>query len=84
MNKKILKRVKSTGKKYTTNYKDIKKFFTYFNKNLFKNKLNNFTDILIKKMTNCSGQCVENISYYKGTSFFVLELKPHYKNKEEF
>ena len=38
----------------------------------------------LKKMNNCSGQCVENISYYKGTSFFVLELKPRYKNKLEF
>ena len=35
-------------------------------------------------MKDCSGQCVENISYYKGTSFFVLELKPRYKNKIEF
>ena len=32
----------------------------------------------------CSGQCVENISYYKGTKFYVLELKPRYKNKMEF
>ena len=37
-----------------------------------------------KKFNNCTGQCVENISYYKGTSFFVLELKPRYKNKIEF
>ena len=82
--KKFLKETKPTSKKYITNYKDIKKFFSYFNKILFKNKLNNFNDIKIKKMISCSGQCVENISYYKGTSFFVLELKPRYKNKMDF
>ena len=82
--KRILKETKLTSKKYVTNYKDIKRFFTYFNKILFKDKLNNFNDIKIKKMNNCSGQCVENISYYKGTSFFVLELKPKYKNKIDF
>ena len=35
-------------------------------------------------MNKASGQCVENISYYKGTSFFVLEMMPKYKNKIEF
>ena len=73
--KKILKEKKLSNKKYTTNYKDIKKYFKYFNKKLFKGKLNKFNDVKIRNM-NCSGQCVENISYYKGTSFFVLELKP--------
>tara|TARA_B100000780_G_scaffold245289_1_gene189273 strand:- start:126 stop:542 length:417 start_codon:yes stop_codon:yes gene_type:complete len=82
--KRILKDSKITDKKFTTNYKDIKKYFKYFNKILFKDKLNNFNDIKIKKMVSYSGQCVENISYYKGTSFFVLELKPKYKNKIEF
>ena len=82
--KRILKETKSSGKKYTTNYKDIKKYFKYFNKILFKDKLNKFNDIKIKKMIKSSGQCVENISYYKGTSFFVLEMKPKYKNKKEF
>ena len=69
---------------YKTTYKDINKFFNIFNKALFKNKLIPFNDIKIRKMNNCSGQCVENISYYKGTSFFVLELKPVYKSKIEF
>jgi hypothetical protein len=49
-----------------------------------KKFITNYKDIKIKKMNNCTGQCVENISYYKGTSFFVLELKPRYKNKIEF
>ena len=71
--KKILKGKKLQNKKYTTNYKDIKKYFKYFNKKLFKSKLNKFNDIKIRNM-NCSGQCVENISYYKGTSFFVIIL----------
>ena len=79
----IKKDIKNPSKKYTTNYKDIKKYFKYFNKKLFKNKLNKFNDIKIRKM-KCSGQCVENISYYKGTSFFVLELKPRYKNRIDF
>ena len=35
-------------------------------------------------MVKISGQCVENISYWKGTSFFVLEMMPKYKNKTEF
>ena len=84
LRKRILADTKISNKKFITNYKDIKKYFKYFNNLLFKDKLNNFNDIKIKKMTNCSGQCVENISYYKGTSFFVLELKPRYKNKTEF
>ena len=84
LRKKILKETKNYDKKFITNYKDIKRYFKYFNKTLFKDKLNNFNDIKIKKMNNCSGQCVENISYYKGTSFFVLELKPKYKNKIDF
>ena len=81
--KKIFHKRKLFNKIYTTNYKDIKKYFKYFNKKLFNDKLNKFNDIKIRKM-KCSGQCVENISYYKGTSFFVLELKPRYKSKIEF
>ena len=83
LRKKILKETKSSKKKFITNYKDIKRYFKYFNNILFKDELNFFNDIKIKKM-NCSGQCVENISYYKGTKFYVLELKPRYKNKMEF
>ena len=83
LRKKILKETKISKKKFITNYKDIKRYFKYFNNILFKDELNFFNDIKIKKM-NCSGQCVENISYYKGTKFYVLELKPGYKNKMEF
>jgi hypothetical protein len=78
--KKILKETEISDKKYITTYK----YFKYFNKILFKDKLNSFNDIQIKKLIKASGQCVENISYYKGTSFFVLEMMPKYKNKIEF
>ena len=69
---------------YKTTFKDIKKYFKIFNKSLFKNKLNPFNDIKIKRIFKGSGQCVEHISYRKGTSFFVLEMMPKYKNKSEF
>ena len=82
--KKILKATELSDKKYTVTYKDIKKYFKYFNKILFKDKLNSFNDIQIKRLAKASGQCVENISYCKGTSFFVLEMMPKYKNKTEF
>ena len=82
--KKILKETELSDKKYTATYKDIKKYFKYFNKILFNDKLNSFNDIQIKRLVKASGQCVENISYSKGTSFFVLEMMPKYRNKTEF
>ena len=82
--KKILKETVISDKKYITTYRDIKRYFKYFNKILFKDELNSFNDIKIKKIFKASGQCVENFSYYKGTSFFVLEMMPKYKNKIEF
>ena len=82
--KKILRETKTSDKKYITTYKDIKKYFKYFNKILFEDKLSPFNDVKIKKMIKASGQCIENISYYKGTSCFVLEMMPRYKNKLEF
>ena len=82
--KKILKETELSDKKYIATYRDIKKYFKYFNKILFKDKLNSFNDIQIKRLVKASGQCVENIDYYKGTSFFVLEMMPKYKNKLEF
>ena len=59
--KKILRETKISDKKYITTYKDIKKYFKYFNKILFKDKLNPFNDVKIKKMIKASGQCIENI-----------------------
>ena len=49
LRKRILKESKITDKKFVTNYKDIKKYFKYFNNILFKDKLNNFNDIKIKR-----------------------------------
>ena len=82
--KKILKETELSDKKYTATYKDIKKYFKYFNKILFNDKLHSFNDIQIKRLVKASGQCVENISHSKGTSFFVLEMMPKYRNKTEF
>ena len=52
LRKKIIKETKISNKKFITSYKDIKKYFKYFNNILFKGKLNNFNDIKIKKMNN--------------------------------
>ena len=82
--KRILKDTAESEKKYTTNFKDIRNYFKIFNKSLFKSKLNPFNDVMIKKIVGGSGQCVEYISYRKGTNRFVLEMMPKYKNKMEF
>jgi hypothetical protein len=57
--KRILKETKNTEKKYVTTYKEIKKYFKIFNKSLFKEKLNTFNDIKIKRIIKGTGQCVE-------------------------
>ena len=82
--KRILKDTADCQKKYITNFKDIRNYFKIFNKSLFKNKLNPFNDVKIKRIVRGSGQCVEYISYRKGKNFFVLEMMPKYKNKMEF
>jgi len=43
--KRILRETKDSDKKFTTTFKEIKKYFKIFNKSLFKNKLNPFNDI---------------------------------------
>jgi|TARA_B110000238_G_C15931806_1_gene355041 hypothetical protein len=82
--KRILRDTIDSEKKYITTFKDIKNYFKIFNKSLFKNTLNTFNDVKIKRIVRGSGQCVEYISYRKGTNFFVLEMMPKYKNKMEF
>ena len=82
--KRILREIKDSEKKFVTTYKEIKRYFKIFNKSLFKNELNPFNDIKIKRIIKGSGQCVEYLSYRKGTTFFVLEMMPKYKNKLEF
>ena len=82
--KRILRETKDSDKKFKTTFKETKKYFKIFNKSSFKNKLNPFNDIKIKRIIRGSGQCVEYLSYRKGTTFFVLEMMPKYKNKLEF
>ena len=82
--KRILKESSNLEKNYKTTFKDIKKYFSFFNKALFKEQLNPFNDIQIKKMNGCWGQCVEDYSLRKGTKFFCLEMQKKYPNKKEF
>ena len=82
--KRILRDTVDSEAKYTTTFKDIRNYFKIFNKSLFKNALNSFNNVKIKRIVRGSGQCVEYISYRKGTNFFVLEMMPKYKNKMEF
>jgi hypothetical protein len=82
--KRILRDTVASEAKYTTTFKDIRNYFKIFNKSLFKNALNSFNNVKIKRIVRGSGQCVEYISYRKGTNFFVLEMMPKYKNKMEF
>ena len=67
-----------------TTFKNIKNYFKIFNKAFFKDQLNPFNDIQLKKMNGCWGQCVEDYSLRKGTKFFCLEMQKDYPNKKEF
>jgi hypothetical protein len=82
--KRIIKETANTKFAYKTTFKDIKKYFKILNKVLFKNQLNPFNDIIIKKMNGCWGQCVEDYSLRKGTRFFILEMQPEYNTKKDF
>jgi len=69
---------------YVTKYKDIKKYFKFFNKIIFKNELLPFNDIEIKRLKKALGQCVEYYCLSKGTKSFTLEMNYRYKNKKDF
>ena len=62
--KKILKRDLVSNRKYKTTFKDINKYFKIINKAVFKNVLQPFNDIQIKKIykdetkKSCYGQVV--------------------------
>ena len=43
--KRIIKESSNLEKNYKTTFKDIKKYFNFFNKALFKEQLNPFNDI---------------------------------------
>ena len=88
--KKVLKRELASNRKYKTTYKDIKKYFKVLNKALFKNILQPFNDIQIKKIYKdeskkfCYGQITTWMWERKGTQQFWLEMLPTYRNKKEF
>ena len=88
--KKVLKRELASNRKYKTTYKDIKKYFNVINKALFKNVLQPFNDIQIKKIYKdeskkfCYGQVTTWVWERKGTQQFWLEMLPTYRNKKEF
>ena len=88
--KKVLKRELASNRKYKTTYKDIKKYFKVLNKALFKNILQPFNDIQIKKIYKdeskkfCYGQVTTWMGERKGTQQFWLEMLPTYRNKKEF
>jgi len=88
--KKVLKRELASNRKYKTTYKDIKKYFNVINKALFKNLLQPFNDIQIKKIYKdetkkfCYGQVTTWVWERKGTQQFWLEMLPTYRNKKEF
>ena len=88
--KKVLKRELASNRKYKTTYKDIKKYFKVLNKALFKNILQPFNDIQIKKIYKdeskkfCYGQVTTWMWERKGPQQFWLEMLPTYRNKKEF
>jgi hypothetical protein len=88
--KKVLKRELASNRKYKTTYKDIKKYFNVINEALFKNILQPFNDIQIKKIYKdetkkfCYGQVTTWVWERKGTQQFWLEMLPTYRNKKEF
>ena len=88
--KKALKKEFSSKRQYKTTYKDIKKYFKVLNKALFKNILQPFNDIQIKKIYKdeskkfCYGQVTTWMWERKGTQQFWLEMLPTYRNKKEF
>ena len=78
--KKVLKRELASNRKYKTTYKDIRHYFKVLNKALFKNILQPFNEIQIKKIYKdeskkfCYGQVTTWIWERKGTQQFWLEI----------
>jgi hypothetical protein len=84
--KKKLMPLLSLKEKYSTTYKDIKKFFKILNEGLFDNKLSPFNDIEIKelKYQRCMGQVIQFDSKRKGTRVHKLEMDTKYDTKKDF
>ena len=84
--KKKLMPLLSLKEKYSTTYKDIKKFFKILNEGLFDNKLIPFNDIEIKelKYQRCMGKVIQLDSKRKGTRVHKLEMDTKYDTKKDF
>jgi len=87
--KKALRKEFALGRKYTTTYKDIKKYFKLFNQYIFENKLSPFNQIEIKQIRDrdvkyCYGQVIILEWKRKGTRVYKLEMQPYYSNKKIF
>lgn len=87
--KRTLKKEFALGRKYTTTYKDIKKYFKLFNQYIFDNKLSPFNQIEIKEIRDrdvkyCYGQVIILEWKRKGTRLYKLEMQPSYKSKKDF
>ena len=77
-----------SNRKYHTKYKDIKKYFTLINREVFNNELSPFGKIEIKKIRDRIKYCyglVEVLEWErKGTRIYRLQMQPTYRNKKEF
>lgn len=84
--RKKLEPLLSSKTKYTTTYKDIKKYFKILNDGLFNSKLNPFNDIEIKplKRSRCMGQVIVEDFERKGTRILKLEMDIKYDTKKDF
>ena len=84
--KRKLKKEFVSNRRYTTTYKDIKKYFRMFNSAIFDSKLSPFGKIEIKNLARekCIGQVVTFEWKRKGTRLYKLEMLPKYPNKKDF
>ena len=84
--KRTITRQCSVKRKYTTTFKDIKKYFKQFNDVVFNKKLSAFGDVKIKDLSRekCLGQVVTMEWTRKGTRYYTLEMLPKYRTKRDF
>ena len=86
--RKLLRRELVSNRKYHTKYKDIKKYFTLINREVFNNELSPFGKIEIKEIRDRIKYCyglVEVLEWErKGTRIYRLQMQPTYRNKKEF
>lgn len=84
--KRVVKEEKKSKLRYVTTYKDIKKYFNFFNDNIFDGELEPFNDIQIKelKYQKCVGQVIITDWKRKGTKVYELEMNQKYDTKKDF